>query len=346
VPRCSNGHEQMFGLKCTACGLPLPYKNACADLVSLPKVLPDYGKVSVLFVGLQRFPTTADYSGFILAKDAEAQTIDSFTAEKTHAGTWLDFYARSSGDLRRWLRLVAFDGSRCRFVIVDTTNPLSVMAIASLPLERRTTILAVTADKDSTPLEQNTSYVALSVALKRNFGLLVFSQGFVRDLLLLPEGRSFVSQTDAFSRIVESLIENFDAATEFVERDLNLGVKLHLASAIVSGSSRVYGKTGNVFAAQSYQLDIKPQDTKTMYSLISCEKEVGQDFEKSFSQFRSRRFKAVLSADCRVRERASSELFDVLTFYGVPEEGVLETIAGGYNEVANRVPELKVASVA
>lgn len=347
MPTCSNGHQQAFGLKCTVCGARLSYKEACADLVSLPKVSPDYGKVSVLFAGLQKFPTSADYSGVILAEDAKAQTVDSFAAEKTHGGTWLDLYAESSEDLRRWLRLVAIEGSECRIVVADTTNPLSVMAVASLPPEKRTMVIAITADKDSTPVEQNTSYVALSVAFERNFSLLAFPQGFVRDMLILPEGRAFVSRTEAFSRIAASLVERFDDTMEFMERDLNFGVKLHLASAIVSGSGRVYGGAGNVFAAQNYQLDIEPQDVRTVYSLISCEKDVGPDFEKSFSQFRNSRFKAVLSADCRVRERekTGSGLFDVFTVYGIAEDGVLQTLVGGYNEIAERLPQLKVASV-
>ncbi len=346
MPRCSNGHEQMIGLKCTVCGAPLSYKEACATLVSLPGVRPDYGKVSALFVGLHKFPTTADYSGVIMAADVKGQTIDSFTAEKAEGGTWLDHYTKSSGDLRRWLRLIAFDGSQCSFVVVDTTNPLSVMAIACLPLTKRTMIIAVTADGDSTPVEQNTSYVAVSVALNRNFSLLAFSQGFVRNLLMLPEGRSFVSQTEAFSRIIFSLIERFDDTTEFMERDLNLGVKLHSASAIASGSSQIYGTPGNVFNAQNYQLDIKPEEVRTVYSLISCENDIGPDFEKSFSQFRKRRFKSVLSADCRVRKKAGSQLFDLLTIYGFASDGLLQTLAGGYNEVVQRVPMLKVESVA
>jgi hypothetical protein len=346
MPRCQNGHEQALGLKCAACGARLSYREACADLVSLPKVSPAYGKASLLFVGLPSFRASVDYSGVMLLGDAKAQTADSFTAEKTHGGTWFELYAAASGDLRRWLSLVAFDGSQCRFVVVDTTNPLSVTAVASLPPAKRTTIIAVTADEDSTPIEQNTSYVALSVALQRNFSLLVFTQGFVRDMLLLPEGRSFVTQTEAFSRIVASLIERSDDVTEFMERDLSLGVKLHLVTQIVSGSSRIYGKPGNVFAAQSYQLDIKPKDLRTVYSLVSCNKGAGPDFEKGFSQFRSRRFKVALSAECRVREETGSELFDVFTAYGVADVRLLKSLEKGYGEVAKRVPQLKVESVA
>lgn len=345
MPRCTNGHEQMFGLKCTVCGVRMSYKEACADLVSLPKVRPDFGKVSVLFVGLQKFPVTADYSGVILAEDSKGQTIDSFTVEKTRGGTWFDLFTKSSGDLRRWLRLVAFEESQCQFVVVDTTNPLSVMAVASLPPSRRTMIFAVAADGDSTPVEKNTSYVALSVALKRNFGLIAFSQGYIRNMLILPQGRSFVSQTEAFSRIVNSMIERFDDTMEFMGRDLNFGVKMHLASAIVSGSKRVYGSPGNAFAAQDYQLDLNLQDVRTVYSLVSCENHAGNDFENGFSQFRNKRFKGVLSADCRVREKAGSELFDLLTIYGVAEAGLLRSLEGGYREVVERVPHLKESSV-
>lgn len=348
VPRCPKGHEQKLGLNCSACGARLSYSDACRDLLKLPQVQPDFGKVAALFVGLPPAAAAASFAGAVTAGDSGKQAGSEFTVERVQGGSWLDFYTRNVEALTRWLRLQAFGKSQCKFVVVDARDPLSVLAIASVPLAAQTVVVAVTADNESTPIEQNTSYVAVSVALERGFPVLAFPNSFVGDLFIRAEGDAYVARKEALSRIVGSLLEHADDLTDFTERDLHLGVQTHYVYALMSGSKRIYGEAANAFTVQSYQLpdEVKPGDVKTLYFIVSGAGDLKEDFERSFVQFRSRSYREALSAECRFHERDGSPFFDLLTIYGVAEPLVLQASQAGYNTVAKRVQTLKVGSVA
>ncbi len=348
MPRCPNGHEQELGLSCKVCGARLSYRQACRELLNLPRVRPDFGKVATFYVGLPPTQTDVSYTGVVRVGDLRKQTKGEFTVEKIQGGTWLDFYSKNSEALSRWLRFVGFDRPRYRFVVVDTRDPLSVLALASLPHTKQSIVIVITADQGSTPVEQNTSYVAMSTAQKRGFSVLVFPQAFVEGLFSLAEDKTYVTKTEALLRIVTTLIGHADDVIDLMERDLQLGVRVHYVSALISGSKLVYGTATNAFAAQSYLLsqEVEPDDVKTVYSLVLCGNDLREEFERGYAQFRSRRFKDVLSAECKFHDKTGSALFDLLTIYGVSEPLHLRASLEGYNNVAKRVNELKVERVA
>lgn len=346
MPRCPNGHEQHLGLKCSLCGAEVSYKGAISDLKKLPRVEPDFGRVTVISVGYRRLSVPVEYSGEILMGPADVKTANSFQVATIRGGNWLDFYKQYMKDLRKWLELMGVQKSSTTFLVVNTTNPLSVLAISALPKIPHIVVLAVVADQDSTPVEQNTSYVALSLCLKRGLPVIALSETYEKEMLFFTDDRGFATGGDALSRLLETLLTAADDLTDIVERDLRLGVKIHCLSAIVAGSRSVYGKPANAYMAQSYNISMgaKPGDYQTIYSLVFCDRDSGAEFEKSFGSFRNRKFKNTLSAEFRFHE-VGSQLYDLMTVYGLKGTAPLQDMEEGYKAIVGSVPELTAEGV-
>jgi hypothetical protein len=341
MPSCPNGHEQRLGLKCLTCGAALSYRESVGALRSLPRVIPDYGKVSILSVGYPGLSPKAEYVGEISAGPADLKTSTAFRVASIRGGSWLDFREKYLKELRRWMALVGVDKATDRFLVVDTTDPLSVLALSALPKLERTAVIAVAADHDSTPVEQNTSYVALSLALKKGLPIIALSETFEREMLYFTEHSGFATGPNAMSRLLNPLLAAADDLMDLLERDLKLGIKMHCMSAIVAGSRDVYGIATNAFMAQSYNfsLETKLDEYQTVHSLVFARKEAKGEFEKSFGVFRNRRFKGALSAEFRFRE-TTSPLYDMMTICGLKGEDSLQDIAGGYEAIVKSMPEL------
>lgn len=343
MPRCPNGHEQRLGLKCLTCGAALSYRDPMEELLDLPKVEPNYGKVEVITVGYPRLSLKADYVGEIAAGQADLKSSTAFEVGGIRGGSWLDFSKKYLQELRRWMSLVGIGKSTDRFLVVDTTNPISVLALSALPKLEHTAVIAVVADQDSTPVEQNTSYVALSLALGKGFPIIALSETFEAKMLYFTEDRGFAADADALSRLLESLLGAADDLMDLLERDLKLGIKMHSLSAIVAGSKTVYGIATNAYMAQSYDLSMgaMPDDYQTVHSLVFSLGESKGEFEKSFGVFRNRKFKGALNAEFRFHERASP-LYDLVTIYGMRTDASLQDIAPGYQAIVGNMPELSV----
>ncbi len=344
MPSCPNGHQQRFGLRCLSCGAAISYREPVGELRSLPRVVPDYGKVSILTVGYPGLSPKADSVGEISAGPAYLKTSKAFHVASIRRGRWLDFREKYLNDLRRWMALVGIDKATDRLLVVDTTDPLSVLALSALPKVERTAVIAVTADHDSTPVEQNTSYVALSLALKKGLPIIALSETFEREMLYFTEDSGFATGPSAMSRLLDPLLGAADDLMDLLERDLKLGIKMHCMSAIVAGSKEVYGIATNAFMAQSYNfsLEAKPDEYQTVHSLVFARKEAEGEFEKSFGVFRNRRFKGALSAELRFRE-TTSPLYDMMTICGLRGEASLQDLAGGYEAIVKSMPELNAA---
>jgi len=343
MPRCPNGHEQRLGLKCLTCGAALSYRDSMEELRDLPKVEPNYGKVEVITVGYPRLSLKADYVGEIRAGPADLKSSTAFEVASIRGGSWLDFSKKYLQELRRWMTLVGIGKSTDRFLVVDTTDPLSVLALSALPKLEHTAVIAVVADQDSTPVEQNTSYVALSLALGKGFPIIALSETFEGEMLYFTEDRGFTTDADALSRLMECLLGAADDLMDLLERDLKLGIKMHCLSAIMAGSKTVYGIATNAFMAQSYDLSMgaKPDEYQTVHSLVFSRGESKGEFEKGFGVFRNRKFKGALNAELRFHETASP-LYDLVTIYGMRTDTSLQDIAPGYQAIVGSMPELSV----
>jgi hypothetical protein len=343
MPSCPNGHEQRLGLRCLTCGAELSYRDSMEELRPLPKVEPHYGNIAVISVGYPRLSLSADYVAEISAGPADLKTSTAFEVASIRGGGWLDFNKKYLHEMRRWMALVGIGKSTDRFLVVNTTDPLSVLVLSALPKLEHTAVIAVVADQDSTPVEQNTSYVALSLALGKGLPVIALSETFEGQMLYFTEDKGFATGAEAVSRLLESLLSAVDDLMDLLERDLRLGIKMHCLSAILAGSRNVYGIATNAFMAQSYNASMgaKPEEYQTVHSIVFARRESEGEFEKSFGLFRNRKFKGALNAEFRFRE-AASQLYDLVTIYGMSNDVALQSIASGYQAIVENMPELSV----
>jgi hypothetical protein len=341
MPRCSNGHDQRLGLRCVTCGLDLSYRDAVEGMGKLPKVEPTYGKVSVITAGFPKLSVRADYMGAVSAGQSALQTPTAFQVATIRGGSWLEYNKEHLQGLRRWMKLVGVDKSTDRFVVVDATDPLSVLTLTALPTLSHTAVIAVVADEGSTPVEQNTSYVALSLALKKGFPVIALNETFEGEMMYFTEDKGFATGGDAVSRLLDPLLGAADDLMDLLERDMRLGIKAHCLSAVVAGSKGVYGTATNALMAQSYDLSMggQPDQYQTVHCMVFSRGDSMGEFEKSFGVFRNRKFKGALSAEFRFRE-TESPLYDLVTIYGMSSEASLQGMATGYNAIVQSMPEL------
>jgi hypothetical protein len=343
VPKCPNGHEQELGLKCNVCGADLSYKASVKKLLVLPTVRPEYGRVSLLRVGFAGTPSGVDYTGTLSVGEAEGSDAASFTVPRNQGGNWHEFKSKYESKLGLWLKAVGFDKTSYRLIVLDAGDPLSALAVSAVPQARHTLVVAITADPDSTPMEQSSSYAALSIAMKRGIPVIALGESYTRDLLFYTEEGGFATHADAVSRIVSALVHVLDDAMDLSERDLRLGGRVHYISAIISGSKTVYPSTGDALIVERHNLSVepKPEEVRTMHAIILGEKGMEAEFTKSFTQFRTKNFKTAISAEARFHEGQSSR-YDLLMLCGLTGEGLLGSLAEGYNTVRNALPELTV----
>jgi len=343
LPSCPNGHEQRLGFKCATCGAEVSFKESVGELLVLPRVNPDFGKMAVLTVAYPGLNIKTDYFGEISSAAEDQRTSTSFQAATIRGGTWLDYQNKYLKDLRRWMALVGVAKARDRLLLVDMTSPISVAAIAALPKIEHTAIIGVTADRESTPLEQNTSYVALSLAMKKGFPVIGITESFEREMLYFTEDKGFAAGPHAMSRLLDPLVAGMEDVMDLLEKDLRLGVKLHALSAIMAGSKTVYGIATNAFMAQSYNFSMgtKLEENQTLHTVVFSSRSTETEFEKSFGVFRNRRFKGALNAELRFHE-TESPVYDLLTFCGMRGDVSLQSIASGYQAIVRNVPELTV----
>jgi hypothetical protein len=341
MPRCPKGHEQRLGLKCATCGLDLSYRAAVDEMGKLPEVSPNYGKVSVITAGFPKLSVKADYVGAVSAGQSALQTPTSFQVASIRGGSWLEYNKEHLDELRRWMKLVGVEKSTDRFVVVDATDPMSVLTLTALPQLGHTAVIAVVADEGSTPVEQNTSYVALSLALKKGIPVIALNQTFEGEMIYFTEDKGFATGGDAVSRLLDSLLGAADDLMDLLERDMKLGIKTHCLSAVVAGSKGVYGTATNAFMAQSYDLSMRaePDQYQTVHCMAFAEGDSRGEFEKSFGVFRNRKFKGALSAEFRFHE-TDSPLYDLVTIYGMGADTSLQGMAAGYQAIVQNMPQL------
>lgn len=341
MPRCSNGHEQRLGLRCATCGLDLSYRGSVDEMQDLPKVEPNYGKVSVITAGFPKLSVKADYVGGVSTGQAALQTPTSFQVASIRGGSWLDYNKEHLEELRRWMKLIGVEKSTDRFVVLDATDPLSVLTLTALPELDHSAVIAVVADEGSTPVEQNTSYVALSLALKKGLPVIAVNETFEGEMLYFTEDKGFATGVDALSRLLDPLLAAADDLMDLLERDTRMGIKTHCLSAVVAASKNVYGTATNAFLAQSYDLSMgaQPDQYQTVHSIVFSRGDSRGEFEKGFGAFRNRKFKGALSAEFRFRE-TESPLYDLVTIYGMSSDASFQGMAAGYKAIVQNMPQL------
>ena len=345
MPKCINGHESALTLRCEVCGGAVLYKDACAELIEIPTVEVSFEQVSMLYVGFPTLPSPSVYIAQLLIGDMEAAGVESFVVERLEGGTWLDFQARYLKKFERWLKLVEFRKSRYRLIVVDTTNPLSVLALRSLPAEDDIVVFAIIAETDSTPLEQHTSYVALTAAFQRGLPLILLTRSFRREVAFFVEHEGFVVGDRALGEIISFLLASMRDLMDFIQRDSRLGVKVHVFSALMAASVRVYRTVHDAFLVQRHQISLDPEseEIETAYLMAAAGKDLDSSIVQGFKQYCGRNLVNLVSTEHRFYEKDSKYgLYNIVMLYGLKSIPIYTKLRKAYEIVASRAQDLKV----
>jgi hypothetical protein len=345
--KCINGHESALNLRCEVCDGEVLYRDACAELVKIPKVEASFEDVSALYVGFPPLTLPGVYTAKLLVGDREAEGVESYTVGKFEGGTWLDFHEMYSKRFRKWLKLVGFSKSRYKIVIVDTLNPLSVLALLALPAEGNTLVFAMTADTDSTPLEQHTSYVALTATFQRGFPLILATSRYREEASCFTEQEGLTLGERALALILSSLLTHIGDLIDFVQRDARLGVKIHAFSALMAASSNVYRTVHDVFLVQHHQasLDLQSEEILTVNLMAAAQKDLEKPIINGFRKYCSKNFD-LISTQYRFYEKHTKfGLYDVVMFYGLKDTKTYARLRKGYDAIASSAQDLKVETI-
>lgn len=323
------------------------YSPALKELSKLPPVTISFEKTQTLSVGFPPLLIPDTYSLSLMRGDSEEETTTGFTTKVVEGGTWYEYYRTYSSALRKWLVLMGCQYSKQRFVLLDTSDPTSILAIKALPTYKEVVVMAVAADENSTLINQNTSYAALKVIEDLSLPVVLTTRSFLEDCIAFVEGEGLYTRSDAVAQIFSILIASADRLMSSMRRDEHLGVRMHLLSSVVSGSKAVYKTVESAMKAQLATLSgLGDAEIQTVSVFASGPREMQDEIVQETVNLVSGRFKQMLNVESSfVSKESIHKLFDILVLYGVTGERQLDGIRNGYDAVARRSRVLAVESV-
>lgn len=344
MPKCAEGHETQIALKCPKCGASVRFKESLSELLSLPPLDLRFEEAAVLFVGVSR---TSDRGVFAaeMVLGTEERTAKKFVAEKLEGGTWLDYNAKYAEAFKSWLRLVEFGGSKYRVVVLDSTNPLAVLAVNSIPLPESTVLLASYPRKSGTPTTQNTSYATLQLARRRGMHLVLAVDSFAEHLAIFVEGKGLFTGEKAYCQVVSHFLSFLPDVVDLVQKDSRLGIGIHFFSVLLSGSNKVFRSMDEALGIQVSQnsLEGSYEGVMSTHLLASALPEAEKDIKLSFGRLCSAPGQSLLNAEFKFRNKPTSHgLYDIFLLFGAKEPTLFEDLRKGYQTIASSAPDLSL----
>jgi hypothetical protein len=347
MPSCPNGHEVGLILRCDQCGLPISYRELLPSLATIPAPQISFEEVAVISVGMRRLRLDRAYTCEVVIGDKTDRAADSLTLEKIGGGTWFDYYKAYGGQVSAWLELVNFERPRYKFVVVDSTDPLSVLVLSSLGSNDGALVLMVVADAPSTPVKQNTSFVALEALKRKGLPFIAITESQMESMSVLAEGEGLYAGRDAIEVIAEYLVTNILQLQDFLRRDLRLGIAAHYFFALMSGSDIVYRTPRDAFKVLTAKLSAASEhdDFATAYMIASAAPDKGEFIQESFEAF-SKGLGDLFDSDSTITlNRSALGLFDIILILGVRNPRLQALLEKGYLAVAKSASELEAGAL-
>lgn len=345
MPRCPNGHESTLELKCPTCGEPVLFGDTLRNLTTLPVSQYTFEDTAILSVGFPPLAFPRSYSALIRIQKEGSLRADGFNVAKVEGGTWFDYRQKYLREFKRWLRLVGFGKSRYKVIMVDSANPLSVLALTGLPPEGNIAIFAVTADDKSTPLEQHTSYVALTEALRKNVPMIWATNSFMEEASFFSEQKGLTMGQQALSQMLSFIFTPLEEFMDFVQRDLRLGIKAHGFSTLIAASDAVYKTVDDAFQVQCHQtsVNLDLEEVQSAYLVACAEEDLETRILQGFKRYCTGHLVNTVSIGQWFNARPSRyRIYDLAIVYGLKNIDVYARLRKGYETVANQASDLNV----
>jgi len=348
MPRCPNGHESALELKCPTCGESVLFAESLRDLTVLPPFQCTFEEMAVLSIGFPPLVFPGSYSAEIRVEKEDSLKAETLSLATIEGATWLDYKERYLAEFQRWLRLVSLAKSRYRVIILDASNPLSILALTGLASYRNTIVFALTADEKSRPLEQHTSYVALTEAFRRGIPLILATNSFMEEASCFLEHEGLALGQQALSQMLSFIFTPLGELMDFVQRDLKLGIKAHGFSTLIAASDAVYRTVDDAFLVQHHQTskDLDLEEVQSAYLIALAEKDLETPISQGFKRYCDEHLVNALSISQWLNARPSKyRIYDMAIVYGLKNIDIYSRLRKGYEMIANQTPDLKVGGL-
>ncbi|HXW37897.1 MAG TPA: hypothetical protein VEJ36_08375 [Nitrososphaerales archaeon] len=347
MPKCAQGHDCGLVLECPTCKSDVDYASALPELAKLPDFEPRFEETAVLFVGVPKFPVEGAFCGSLSLAKQESRTIDSYSFPKLTGGNWFEYVKAYRDSLGRWMGLVGYPQAKQVVAVLDSRDPLSVLALEAIRKKGGVTALLVAADLESTPAEQNTSYTSITAAEGAQIPAILATASKAKELASFVEGHGLVVGTDAFSQVVGFVLSASRSVTDFMQGDLKLGITSHFFACVMSASRDVYSSPSGIFQVLGTQLSgtFNADEVHTVYLLSSSSTPLEKDLRPAFDAF-SKQFPNLITKDAAYLPKTTRlGFFDVMMLFGVKSTDTLTSLQKGYEKVAKRNGLLSVESL-
>ena len=343
TPRCISGHECPFTLFCATCGGMVVYRDLVAGLTELPRAEVKLEGTSGLLVGVSPF---AGEGAFFCSLDAdvkEERTVDRLRLKQISGGAWLDYCRADRGLIDSWLRANSFFRSVHKMVVLDLAHPLSVLTVLSLPLDQSLVVVGLAAGEGSTPMEQNTSHVALEASMRRKLPIVVASRDEVAKMSYFLGREGLVTGFAAFEKPLESMLEAMPAMQDALYGDARLGVVVHRLMVLASASDAVYRSPSE--AARALKALTESQGVANASSVLmigSAARGRSGEMKSAIDVFLQGMDEVVASKRVTLSRRDVEEVYDLMAVLGTEEWSSKDAAWMGYESIANKSWELSV----
>ncbi|MDG7008025.1 MAG: hypothetical protein JRN06_07250 [Nitrososphaerota archaeon] len=335
MPRCANGHLAGLALFCGACGAPVLFEKAVQDQASIPKVDVELEETAVLFAGLPQFPTPGAFSCRLEVDTKGEKAVDRLSLKQLSGGAWPDYCRAYRDEVKGWLGANGFLGTPRKLVVLDLSGPTSVLLVSSLPADIGAIVVGIAADGDSTPVEQNATYVAMEGASRRRLPMVVVPRGDVSRMTCYRAEEGLVTGYPAFVGPLSGLMEALTQLQDSVYSDARLGVVPHLLAAVVSASDAVYRTPAEAAKALRGLVLGRAEGVSSVLLVGSGPRAKAGELERAFGAFNDGIGDLIASRKVSL-VRGEGDVYDIIAVAGVEKLGVGKDVKKGYETIAEK----------
>lgn len=344
MPKCEGGHPNGPVMSCEKCGAPVSYADALSSLAELPKPETKYEDVAVVSVGFSPFQKVGVYSSVVDFGPKDERSPFRCTVKEIGGGTWLDYCRAYGRKIDSWLRLTGFYLSPIKMLVVHSADPLSVLLLNALKSTDGVMVFAIVADNASTPVDQNTSYVATEVMKRKGVSSVLATDAFAKGMTNFIETEGLLTGSNSVQALVSYLVDSIEPFQDFIRKDLRLGIRDHFFSVVMGASDYVFKSPHDAFTVQESQMSAEGEvgELLTAYLIARAGNEQKEEIAAAFTRY-SRRLGNLLATGISLNPKDTRlGLYDLFLLYGVNDSRIQDSIEKGYLKVKRSAKDLGV----
>ena len=249
-------------------------------------------------------------------------------------GAWPDYCKAYREEEKGWLGANGFLGTPRKLVVLDLASPVSVLLLSSLPVNVGV-VVGIAADGDSTPVEQNATYVAIEAASRRRLPMVVVPRGDVGRMTCYRAEEGLVTGYPAFVGPLSGLVETLTQVQDSIYSDARLGVVSHLLAGVVSASDAVYRTPAEAAKALRGLVQGRAEGISSVLLIGSGPKAKAGELERAFGTFIDGIGDLIASRKVSLT-RGDGDVYDIVAAVGAEKLGVVESVRKGYETIAKK----------